>query len=274
MNAQYAVMGNPINHSKSPQIHQAFAAQTDQAMEYRAIYVELTGFDAAVREFFSQGGSGLNVTVPFKEQAWALAQIRTPRAEQAGAVNTLYLDEQGQLVGDNTDGVGLVRDLTHNYHQILTGQRILLLGAGGAARGVIQPLLAERPQALTIANRTYAKAAQLAEQFASYGPVSACELAQLVGPFDLIINATAASLQGQSLSLPATLVQPHTVCYDMMYGQAPTPFCCWAKQQGAAQAWDGLGMLVEQAAAAFTCWRGVRPDSAAVIAQLRTDLLG
>ncbi|MCY1275317.1 Shikimate dehydrogenase (NADP(+)) [compost metagenome] len=211
--------------------------------------------------------------MPFKEQAYRLCDELTPRAERAGAVNTLSRLDGGRLRGDNTDGVGLVRDLTVNAGIALAGQRILLLGAGGAARGVIEPLLAERPAALVIANRTVDKAEALARLFAGFGPIEASSFAALQQPFDLIVNATSASLAGELPPLAPGLIQPgHTRCYDMMYGKEATAFNRWAAGLGAAQTVDGLGMLVEQAAEAFYLWRGVRPDSAAVLAELRRQL--
>ncbi|WP_127475264.1 shikimate dehydrogenase [Sulfurivermis fontis] len=270
MTDRYAVMGNPIAHSKSPYIHARFAEQTDQDLSYEAILVELGDFPAAVARFRAAGGLGLNVTVPFKQEAWALATRRSGRAERAGAVNTLRWEADGSLFGDNTDGVGLVRDLKDNHGVPLAGRRLLLLGAGGAVRGVLEPLLAERPATLTIANRTVAKAEELAAAFADLGPLQASSFAALAGQqFDVVINGTAASLQGEVPPLPDGILAPGAVCYDMMYGKEPTPFLRWAMAAGAAQAVDGLGMLVEQAAEAFFLWRGVRPASAEVIAALR-----
>jgi shikimate dehydrogenase len=269
---QYVVFGNPIGHSKSPYIHRMFAQQTGQAMEYGTLLAPVDGFTAAARAFFQQG-RGANVTVPFKEEAWRLCDELTPRARRAGAVNMLSRLESGGVQGDNTDGEGLVRDLLHNCGVTLAGARILLLGAGGAARGVIEPLLEQRPQALIIANRTLEKAQALAEVFSPLGPVTALPFDALEAPVDIIINATAASLAGESLSLPACVISSsHTVCYDMMYGNAPTPFGAWAVEQGAAKALDGLGMLVEQAAAAFRYWRGVEVDTSPVLRALRQGL--
>ncbi len=266
---QYAVMGNPIGHSKSPLIHSLFAAQTKQHLNYSAIEVALGGFAAAVAAFHAAGGKGLNVTVPFKQEAWQLTAARTPRAERAGAVNTLWWDASDQLHGDTTDGVGLVRDLRLNHGIALKNRNILLMGAGGAARGVIEPLLAESPARLLIANRTAAKAHELAALFAEFGPVYGCGFAELDGQrFDLVINATAAGLAGEVPPLPATIFREGAWSYDMMYGSEPTAFVRWSRAQG-AQALDGLGMLVEQAAEAFAIWRGIRPDTAAVIERLR-----
>lgn len=267
---RYAVFGNPIAHSKSPHIHRLFAAQTGQDMVYDALLVPLDSFARAVADFQAQGGRGANVTVPFKQAAWALAEECSPRAQRAGAVNTLVLRDDGSRYGDTTDGVGLVRDLCSNHGMDLTGRRVLLLGAGGAARGVLEPLLAERPQQLVIANRTVAKAQDLVRSFADLGTLQASSFDALAGAsFDVIINATAAGLQGEVAPLPAGVIMPGGCAYDMMYGDTPTDFVRWAQQHGAAQAHDGLGMLVEQAAESFYLWRGVRPETAPVIAQLR-----
>jgi shikimate dehydrogenase len=267
---QYAVMGNPVAHSKSPQIHMLFAAQTRQDMAYRAILVERGGLQRAVAAFVSAGGRGLNITVPFKEDAWTLAAQRSARAERAGAVNTLVLEDTGNHYGDNTDGAGLVRDLRDNHGVTLQHARLLLLGAGGAARGVIEPLLQARPGLLVIANRTPGKAVELARAFCDLGHVEGCGLPDLEGqPFDIIINATSASLAGEVPALPDRIVTPASCCYDMMYGDRPTAFMDWAQARGAALALDGLGMLVEQAAESFFLWRKVRPDTAPVIAALR-----
>ena len=268
---RYGVFGNPIGHSKSPQIHRLFAEQTGQCLSYEPLLAPLEDFPGFARAFF-QHGSGANVTVPFKEQAYRLADQLTARAQRAGAVNTLKKLDDGRLLGDNTDGVGLVRDLVDNAAQDLQGRRILLLGAGGAVRGVLEPLLAQRPSALVIANRTPAKAVALAEAFAELGPVRASTFAQLEEPFDLIINGTSASLGGDLPPLADTLIAAgQSLCYDMMYGAEPTPFCRWASERG-AQARDGLGMLVEQAGAAFELWRGVRPETRPVLEKLRAEL--
>lgn len=268
---RYGVFGNPISHSKSPQIHSLFARQTGQSLTYEALLAPLDDFSGFARQFFIEG-CGANVTVPFKEEAWRLADQLTERARRAGAVNTLHKLADGQLLGDNTDGIGLVRDLRENAGITLQGRRILLLGAGGAVRGVLEPLLAQKPAALVIANRTLARAEQLAQEFAELGPVSASAFEQLQGSFDVIINGTSASLAGELPPLPDGLIVPgQTFCYDMMYGAAPTRFCQWASALG-AQSRDGLGMLVEQAAAAFELWRGVRPESAPVLDELRRQL--
>jgi shikimate dehydrogenase len=269
MTDRYCVFGNPIGHSKSPLIHTAFARQTGQDLSYTAQLAPLDGFAASVAEFAAAGGRGANVTVPFKEEAFRLADQLTPRAQLAGAVNMLSFTNVG-IVGDNTDGAGLVRDISVNLATPLAGQRILLLGAGGAARGAIGPLLEAHPVRLFIANRTADKAATLAERFSALGPIAGGAYAELDGQsFDIVINATSASLGGELPPLPTGLFAPGSLAYEMMYGRGDTPFMAFARQEGAARLADGLGMLVEQAAEAFLLWRGVRPDGAAVMAQLR-----
>lgn len=269
----YAVMGNPISHSKSPRIHAAFAQQTGQRITYTAIQVDPGGFPQAVGNFFASGGKGLNVTVPFKQEAWALAVTRGAEAELAGAVNTLLLDSDGALVGRNTDGIGLVRDICDNHRGRIAEQRVLLIGAGGAARGVLEPLLAQKPSHIVIANRTPDRAHELAKIFAALGNIAGAGFDDLRGQtFDLIINASAASLHGEVPPLPDDVLATNGWCYDMMYGAEPTPFVRWGLAHGAAQSLDGLGMLVEQAAESFTLWRGVRPDTRPVLALLRGAL--
>jgi shikimate dehydrogenase len=268
----YAVMGNPITHSRSPQIHTAFAKQTGQHMVYTAIQVDPGGFEQAVGNFFASGGKGLNITVPFKRDAWHLAEQRGPEAERAGAVNTLFMQE-GKLIGRNTDGVGLVRDLLLNHGATIANKQVLLVGAGGAARGVLQPLLDEKPSTLVIANRTPDRAHDLAKVFSLEGEVHGSSFEELAGQtFDLIINATAASLQGEVPPLPATVCADGCMVYDMMYGAEPTPFVRWGSQHGAVQSLDGLGMLVEQAAESFFYWRGVRPETVPIIQLIRKAL--
>ncbi|MDH5178972.1 MAG: shikimate dehydrogenase [Gammaproteobacteria bacterium] len=271
---QYAVMGNPISHSKSPHIHSMFAAQTGQRLEYTAIQVDPGGFPQAVGNFDAAGGKGLNITVPFKQEAWALVNERSERAERAGAVNTIKFDGK-TLYGDNTDGVGLVQDLTVNNHIALQGKSILLMGAGGASRGVLAPLLAQGPAGITIANRTVDRAVELAETFADLGNVHGCGFAELEGQqFDVVINATAASLQGDLPPLPDDILGSNACCYDMMYGAKPTTFMQWAASKGAVSVLDGLGMLVEQAAESFLLWRDVRPETRPVIDKLRQEMAG
>jgi len=269
---RYAVMGNPISHSKSPMIHTMFAQQTNQSIEYTAIHVDLGGFEQAVGNFRASGGKGLNITVPFKEEAWQLATERSDRAERAGAVNTLkFMDDK--IFGDNTDGVGLVNDLTINHQCELKGKSILLLGAGGAARGVLAPLLEQHPAELVIGNRTPDRAVGLAEHFSELGNIKGCGFAALEGKqFDIFINATAASLQGEVPPLPDNVLNQNAFCYDMMYGAKPTAFMNWAVNHDAAKVSDGLGMLVEQAAESFFIWRGVRPETQVVIQTIRSEL--
>lgn len=268
---QYVVIGNPVSHSKSPAIHAQFAAQTGESIAYERLAAPLDDFAACVQHFMQSGGRGANVTVPFKLEAFALATQLTPRAQAAGAANTLSFDD-GRIVGDNTDGVGLVRDIVHNAGVVLEGRRILLLGAGGAARGVLMPLLAERPQQLVVANRTVARAQELVQSFPAAAPVlKAAAFDDLSGQFDVIINATSASLSADLPAVPATLFGPQVFVYDMMYAATPTVFMQWAAQHG-ARVRDGLGMLVEQAAESFFVWRGARPDTAPVYALLRAQL--
>jgi shikimate dehydrogenase len=267
---KYAVIGNPIEHSKSPQIHAAFAKQTGEAVEYGRILGDPDDFPGDVRRFLADGGLGLNVTVPFKEQAWSLADELSPGAHTAGAVNTLIRLEDNRLRGENTDGVGLVRDLTVNQGFRLQGKRILILGAGGAARGVIRPLLEQRPKRTIIANRTAVKAYSLASGVAAYGQVAGCGLDELEGmQFDLIINATAAGLQGEVPPIPGSVLAKGGWCYDMLYGDRITAFQRWGREHRAARSLDGLGMLVEQAAESFRLWRGILPETSPVIAMLR-----
>ena len=273
MTDRYAVIGNPIAHSKSPAIHAAFAAQTEQDLSYEALLAPLDGFADAVAAFRASGGRGMNITVPFKEEAWRLADRLTERARLAGAVNTFVFSDD--VLGDNTDGAGLVRDL-ETLGCRLPGTRVLLLGAGGAARGVILPLLDAGVARLFIANRTADKARALQAQFASRdrrGALGAGGWADAAeAPYDVVINATSASLSDEAPPLPAGLYAPDSLAYDMVYGRGLTAYLKQAREQGAARLADGLGMLVEQAAEAFALWRGVRPDTAAVRATLRAAL--
>lgn len=270
MTDQYAVIGNPIAHSKSPEIHAQFARQTGQDIAYRRLLAPLDGFARTVADFIAAGGKGANVTVPFKLEAFALATRLSARAQAAGAVNTLKFDGDA-IVGDNTDGIGLVADIVRNAGVALTGGRILLLGAGGAARGVILPLLLQEPAVLVIANRTAAKATALAQQFAAEGTILACDYADLAEPFDIVINATAASLSAALPPITPRIFGKNTFAYDLMYSKEPTVFMRFAAQHGAAVR-DGLGMLVEQAAESFLLWRGVRPDTTDVLVQFQTQL--
>lgn len=271
-NDLYAVVGNPISHSKSPRIHSLFASETREAVEYTAIQAPLEAFADTVKDFFAKGGKGLNVTVPFKEQAWNLAEVHSERAKKAGASNTLYQDSEGRLVADNTDGIGLVTDLTVNAGVNLTGRRVLILGAGGAVRGVLGPILSVQPGELVIANRTVAKAQALVDLFADDAGdtrLSAAGFTEVSGPFDVIINGTSASLQGDLPPVSPDILSADTVVYDMMYTPGMTTFNQWAVDNGANRIMDGLGMLVEQAAESFRLWRGVRPQTAPVMDELR-----
>lgn len=272
MTDRYAVFGNPVSHSRSPDIHRAFAAQRGEKLVYDRIEAPRNGFSAALTLFFDRGGRGANVTVPFKEEAFALCEEMTGRARQAGAVNTLWR-VSGRLHGDNTDGPGLVVDLRDNLRWSLTDRRILILGAGGAVRGVLGPLLNERPAELVIANRTLEKAETLVARFERPGrALRASSLEGLEGRFDVIINAISAGLHGEMPALPDGLMARAALAYDMVYGDRPTPFMEWAADQGAMEVHDGLGMLVEQAAEAYRVWRGWRPATAPVLAALRGDV--
>ena len=274
---QYQVLGNPIKHSKSPVIHKVFADETAQDMEYSAQLVAEDDFEAYVQDFFAQKkgkerGKGLNITVPFKQRAFALAKHPSAAASLAEAANTLWCNADGELCADNTDGVGMVRDITANLAGSLAAKRVLILGAGGAVRGVLEPVLAQQPGELVIANRTVSKAQDLADIVQSLGNVSACGFTEVTGRFDWVINGTSASLSGDLPPLPTGILAAGARTYDMMYSAEPTVFSQWAVQQGAAQADDGLGMLVEQAAEAFIIWRGVRPQTQQLLADLRAQL--
>ena len=272
MTDRYAVFGHPIGHSKSPRIHTLFAAQTGQEMDYRAMDVPPESFEAALATFLAAGGKGLNCTVPLKELAFRKADALTDRAKRAGAVNTLAVQADGRLLGDNTDGSGLLRDLMVNLDLQIAGKSLLILGAGGAVRGILEPLLRECPQRLAIANRTAGKAKQLALEFEDLGRIESGGYEELAGQrFDLILNATAASLSGDVPPLPAGLLNPNGVCYDLAYGTEPTAFVRWGMGIQAARNVDGIGMLVEQAAEAFLLWRGVRPDTRPVIRLLNAE---
>jgi shikimate dehydrogenase len=266
---QYCVVGNPVAHSKSPQIHAAFAAQTGQHISYTRLLAPLAEFERVVQDFAQSGGRGMNVTVPFKERAFHLAAIHGEAAMLAGAVNTLSRVD-ADWRGDNTDGIGLLRDLTDNHGCPIAGRQILICGAGGAARGVLATLLRESPAEVVIANRTSERARDLAARFRSCGAIAAAGYDGLAGrSFDLVINATALGLSDQVPPLPEGVLANDSWCYDLMYGEGPTAFQRWAVAHGAAHALDGLGMLVEQAAESFYLWRGIRPHTAPVIAALR-----
>jgi shikimate dehydrogenase len=264
---RYVVIGNPVAHSLSPEIHARFAQATAERIAYERLLVAPGGFERAAREFFAAGGQGANVTLPFKVDAFVFARERTARAELAGAVNTLAI-RGGVVLGDNTDGAGLARDLTANLGLSLAGMRILLLGAGGAARGVIAPLLALGPAKLVVANRTAERARELALRFRDAGVVEGVGLEAMGSGFDLVVNATSASTRRERLALPEGLFARGATAYDMAYGRAAGPFLEQARAGGARTS-DGLGMLVEQAAESFFLWRGKRPETASVIAALR-----
>lgn len=268
----YAVVGNPVAHSKSPFIHARFAQQTGRIMHYTALLAPLDGFEQTVLDFRKTGGKGMNITVPFKFEAFTLASRLTDRANAARAVNTFRFEEKEEILGDNTDGVGLVRDIEVNLNFPLAGKRILLMGAGGAASGVILPLLQQQPGLLVIANRTPDKAASLRRQFTSHGNITAGHYHDFAGQrFDLIINATSASLHNELPPVPADLFR-NAFAYDMLYSSRLTPFLELARVQGAGYLADGAGMLVEQAAESFLLWHGIRPETQTVIRQLRDHL--
>lgn len=267
---RYAVVGFPIKHSWSPFIHGMFAKQTNQTMTYTRMEVAPEDFDREVEGFFASGGRGLNITVPHKQAACLVTRYRTPRAEIAGAVNTIAAQQDG-LLGDNTDGAGLVTDLTRNLGFALQSTRILLLGAGGAARGVLGPLLGAAPEYLEIANRNGERASALAAEFDTLGSVHGCGFDAITssGHFDLVLNATSASLQESVPPIPPSVIGPTTLCYDMAYGKGDTTFTRWAKNAGAGRAETGWGMLVEQAAESFFLWRGVKPETRPVLEAVR-----
>jgi shikimate dehydrogenase len=269
---RYAVVGHPVAHSRSPYIHARFAEATGQHLVYGLIDIPPGTFRERVDAFAADGGRGLNVTLPYKFEAFDYAGRLTERARDAGAVNTLAWQSDGSVLGDNTDGAGLVRDLEQNLHRPLAGRRVLLLGAGGAARGALPALAAAAPGAIVVANRTHAKAVALAADFADRARIESCEFERLDGRFDLVVNATAASIDDAVPPVPTQVVDGGTVCYDMMYGAAPTAFLRWAAEAGAGEYADGIGMLVEQAAESFALWRGVRPETGPVLAALRAQL--
>ncbi len=266
---RYAVMGYPVAHSRSPVIHRLFAAQTGENLQYELLEVAPDKLESAIKQFARTGGKGLNITLPHKSEVTRFVDDMSERASTAGAINTLVFRDK-EIYGDNTDGVGLLRDLQSNLELTLEGANILILGAGGSTRGIISPLLDEKPESIVIANRTMDKAIALAQCFSSQGPVTACSFKNVRTPpdFDLVINATSAGLKGEIPPYPEDAVTEHTVCYDLSYGLTPTPFSCWAQQQGAGRSLMGWGMLVEQAAESFHLWRGVWPDTAPVLRQI------
>lgn len=272
----YCVMGNPVAHSRSPWIHARFAALTQQPLAYQRRLVPLDGFAADLQQFLQSGGKGCNITVPFKLDAAQATHTQSPRVALAGAANTLVVGKDGHLHADNTDGLGLVADITRNAGFAIAGKDVLLIGAGGAAAGVLGPLLEQQPRSIVVCNRTFHKAQALVDTHAALAQSQKVELqAQeqqgLASSFDIIINGTAASLQGAGIPVPASVLRPGSLAYDMMYGPAAQPFLDWAQQHGAISR-DGLGMLVEQAAESFALWRGVRPPSQQVLQELRAVL--
>lgn len=271
MTERYAVIGHPVEHSRSPEIHAAFAEQTGEDIVYERLPAAADAFVETAARFFADGGAGLNVTLPFKAEAARFADLLTERAIAAGTVNTLKRLEDGRREGDNTDGPGLVRDIMDNLGFEPGAHGLLLLGAGGAASGVLAPLLATSPDRAVIANRTAARAVELAHRFTDHGPVSGIGLDTLADhePFDLVINATSASLSDAVPDLPEGLFAPGALAYDMVYGDNATAFERWAREHGAARTSDGFGMLVEQAAESFLLWRGIRPDTPPLLRRFR-----
>ncbi|PMJ91949.1 shikimate dehydrogenase [Vibrio sp. 10N.261.55.A7] len=270
---RYVVFGNPIKQSKSPFIHTLFARQTNQPLTYTSACPPKDGFKQAATEFFSEGGKGCNVTAPFKEDAYQFADRLTERAKLAGAVNTLKKLDDGEIIGDNTDGEGLVQDLLQHQVQ-LKDARILLIGAGGAARGVIKPLMDQGPAEIIIANRTFSKAKQLADMFEPYGAIKAIEMNQVDESFDVIINSSSSGLSGELPAISPAIFSPQSAVYDMVYGSGKTMFNQWAAENSAPAIYDGLGMLVGQAAESFMLWRGLRPGSRQILRELRKNLEG
>lgn len=266
---RYAVMGYPVSHSRSPAIHRLFAVQTGENLQYELLEVAPDKLATAIRQFAKTGGKGLNITLPHKSEVTRLVDDMSERASNAGAVNTLVFRD-GEIFGDNTDGVGFLRDLQENLELTLEGANILILGAGGATRGIIAPLLDVKPKSLLIANRTISRAKSLAEHFSTQGPVTACHFEDVRKPpvYDLVVNATSAGLKGEMPPYPEDAIGEDTVCYDLSYSMKATPFASWAAEHGAARSVMGWGMLVEQAAESFYLWRGVRPDTAQVLKQL------
>lgn len=272
--SNYAIMGNPISHSQSPFIHRYFAKQMQIEMDYEAILVPMQGFREALKAFQKQGGKGLNITLPFKQQAFMLMDKLGKAAQQAGAVNTIVFHADGVRHGENTDGIGFLQDFIENQHGEIQGKRILLLGAGGAARGVLGPLLAHQPEQVVIANRTRSKAEVLVQDFGKLGPIHHIDYTDLENcQFDIILNATSASLNGEDLPLPTQLFHPAVWCYDMVYQAKPTSFLRVASAHGVSHCIDGLGMLVEQAAESFFLWHGVKPETSPLIKELRKQLM-
>ncbi len=273
----YCVFGNPISHSKSPLLHTEFAKQTQQDLSYTAQCVDVNDFSSAANKFFEAGGKGLNITVPFKHDAFSFAENLTERAKRAGAVNTLFLNKDNSITGDNTDGIGLVTDITKHLEWTIKNKNILILGAGGAVRGIVEPFVKESPNSITIVNRTKEKAQQLASDFSDIFSIQSCSYSELAErdnaiAFDIIINGSSASLSGNLPPLPDNIINENTCCYDMMYAKELTPFLEWAKEKKAPSISDGLGMLVCQGAESFFIWRGVKPETKSVIQYIRSIL--
>ena len=266
---RYGVMGYPVSHSRSPVIHRLFALQTGQAIQYDLLPVAPSELEKAVRQFQRAGGKGLNITVPHKSEVAKVCDHLSERASTAGAINTLTFRD-GKVYGDNTDGIGLLRDLVVNLDLNLENANILILGAGGATRGIVGPLLEMEPASLCIANRTLGRAQEIVSEFSQLGPVTACRFSAVPidRAFDLIINATSAGVKGQTPPYPTSAIRDSTFCYDLSYGLSPTPFSVWAREHNAANSVMGWGMLVEQAAESFNIWRGVLPDTAPVLKQI------
>lgn len=266
---RYALVGHPVSHSRSPLIHQLFARQTGDKITYELIDAEPEQLETAVRGFAAAGGRGMNVTVPHKEAAFELCKTHGPEALAARAVNTISF-KQGSMHGDNTDGTGFIRDVCVNHEQAITAKRVLVLGAGGAARGIIGPILEQRPKALVIANRTIERAQDLQQDLGSPPQLSICRFGELedMEPFDIVINATSAGIRGEQPPFPVSLVGDKTFCYDLAYSLKPTPFVEWSSSHGAGRAVQGWGMLVEQAADSYAIWRGKRPDTGPILSQL------
>ncbi len=269
---QYAVIGNPIEHSKSPDIHLLFADQTGEQLHYEKMLVDEGKFSHVAAKFFADGGKGLNVTVPFKNDACEFVDELTDYATHAGAVNTIYIGKNNKLIGDNTDGIGLLRDLKKTHRIQIENKKVLIIGAGGATQGIVEPLLNEQPDQLLIANRTASKAEVIAEQFITFGEINSCALNEIPKhSFDIVLHATSAGLQGQNITLPNEIISSDSCCYDLLYGDEDTPFMQWAKQCNAGKVVDGFGMLLEQAAEAFYIWRGKRPDTAMALHYFRPE---
>ena len=266
----YAVIGNPIKHSKSPQIHSAFAKQEGVEINYQRILAEPSQFKTSINQFIEAAGAGLNVTVPFKIEAFKACTNLNEYAASAKAVNTMSFSANGIWNGYNTDGIGLIADIKVNKQLTLSNKSILILGAGGATRGILLPLLQERPASITVANRTISKATQLANDFTTHGSIEGCGFEHLENKnFDIVINATSASLSNELPAIPNHIVTKNSICYDLAYSDDPTPFLLWAKNQGVTCSFDGLGMLIEQAAESYYIWRGYRPTTSSIFTLLR-----